>query len=132
MNLPEKFDFTIAVTSDARKYTATKGRETYHVTWKGCNTGAYYSISSVAESVLKGTWKIISSTPITTTLLEKLKQFTLDTGASVFIDDGQYEVYFDASRITVCGNPAKAASDEELEKIVDAILTLNKAVSGNA
>lgn len=60
------------------------------------------------------------------TLTDKIKQFTKDTGASVFICDGVYEVYY-------CGpdEPVKVDSDEQLVKVMDAVRVLQGFADGS-
>lgn len=60
-------------------------------------------------------------------LLAQMKAFTTLTGASIFIQpDGEYEVYYDDPFL-----PAKAKSDEEMKKLIDAIAVLHVATYGD-
>lgn len=126
MNLPDKFKFVTNVSEDM-VYCAEKLKEGFfRVSWKVDHGGTDfydYTAEYLGNIFASGVWTIIEDQP---TLLQKLKQLTIDTTTNIFIVDGKYEVFYDAF-----SDPAKASSDEELEKIVDAILTLNKAVSGD-
>jgi len=122
MNLPEKF--TVKNTCNKQVFEVIRNEGAYAV-FPVDNLGNWggFCRESVESFIERGLWEITEETK--PSLLEKLKQLTIDTSTNVFIVNGQYEVYFDEF-----SNPAKASSEEELEKIIDAILLLNKAVNG--
>jgi hypothetical protein len=57
------------------------------------------------------------------TMLEAIKDFTISTGASVFIDGGEYEIFFGDF-----DNPFKAATDAEMWRLMEAIGVLQGAI----
>lgn len=132
MNLPEKF-IVRNICSRGMSYVFVEDAHHYIVSSidEILLGSRRYTRESVESFIERGLWEIVEGVVVecdpnaAPSLLEKLKQLTIDTTTNIFISNGQYEVYFDAF-----SNPAKASSDEELEKIVDAILTLNKAVNG--
>jgi hypothetical protein len=60
------------------------------------------------------------------TMLEAIKDFTLSTGASVFINEGTYEVYCFG-----LNNPFKAATDDMMHRLMEAISLLHEASLDN-
>jgi hypothetical protein len=57
------------------------------------------------------------------TMLEAIKDFTISTGASVFINEGTYEVYCFG-----LNSPFKAATDAEMWKLIEAVEMLEGAL----
>jgi hypothetical protein len=60
------------------------------------------------------------------TMLEAIKDFTLSTGASVFINEGTYEVYCFG-----LNSPFKAATDDMMHRLMEAISLLHEASLDN-
>lgn len=122
MKLPDIFQFTADSDDDGSLYTATKmpNGVDYEITWEGADILPSYSTISVKSLVGEGCWKIVSQTD--ECFLSRIKTFTEATNASVFITDGAYEVFYDGA-----ASPAKAATDEDMEKLMNAIVVLDGA-----
>lgn len=82
----------------------------------------YYAQKTVEDNINYGLWCLQYSKP--NNALEDLKKFTEETGSSIFIIDGKYQVSKNN-----CGIIAYANSDEDLVKLMDAIRTLEKALN---
>lgn len=116
--LPNTFQFKHPSDSGIL-FTATLNEDSYNITWDGCTGISRYSMGSVARFIEDGTWEIVGEEE---TLLSRIKAFTQDTNASVFIVDGKYEIYYNGECL-----PAKADTDEDVEKLMEAIVVLDGA-----
>lgn len=101
----------------------------YELTWPTTSPYALgkttYSTADLQIHMACWDCKILDDT--TDNLLAAIKQFTIDTGASVFICDGGYEVYYDS-----CDWPYKAATDEKLVEVMGAVRVLAEAMLQDA
>lgn len=136
--LPNNFEFVIG--SDTIPHTATRKGERYEIRWSDLSNPdlsyTQYSVNAVKSHVRGGDWIITSpkqeqpniailhvneSTP-KDPFLSRIKAFTEATNSSVFIHDGIYEVYYNG-----VDAPAKAETDDGLEKLMDAVVVLYEA-----
>ena len=134
MKLPD-FPFKIKYRMNTSTYLVTQSSITHvKLDWKNEDTPTgwdhcFILMSSLKEGLESGCYTIVEDphykypeTPYAKgLLLEKMKSFTKDTGASIFICDGNYEVYYD------CDFPAKASTDEQLEKLMEAFKLIDDA-----
>ena len=91
------------------------------VTWNdGENNPGTFLGGRAKGNIQNGIWTVMHNT-----LLDKIKAFTLSTNASVFINNGTYEIYYDD-----IDTPAKATTDEQMEALMKAFVLIEKASHG--
>lgn len=120
--LPDHFTF---VTENDIHYTATRKGATYEIREEGIDSICCDYLIGTVEFHIKWKHWVITSPKQETSLLSRIKAFTEATNSSVFIHDGFYEVYYNG-----VDAPAKAETDEDLEKLMKAVVTLYEATRG--
>lgn len=127
--LPDHFKF---VTSSRIPHTAKRRGTEYEISWVSAYSSelrfTHYPVSDVESCVREGSWIITSKQDQTKapqdSLLSRIKTFTERVSqASVRVYKDHYEVYYDDFAVN-------APSDEELEKLMNAIVVLDEATRG--
>ena len=135
--LPDLFTFRSKF--DDTEYTAIANPDGYEVRWKDQEEALgymfnRYNTSYVQQMVKDGDWTItfvleaniaiphVNESVSKDPLLSRIKAYTEVTNSSEFIHDGAYEVYYDGA-----DNPACVDTDEELEKLMNAIVVFDEA-----
>ena len=107
------------ITSPKREQT--KAPETYVTKLISVPANKYTIVENNGKSTMAYTLVETDNQP-EDRLLSRIKAFTKVTNSSVFIHDGFYEVYCNG-----VDAPAKADTDEDLEKLMNAVVTLYEA-----
>ena len=127
--LPDHFKF-VESRRIGTEFTANRVGDRYVVRWGSVaystEDGFGYSLAYAQQRVTDGDWIITSKQDQTkapeASLISRIKAFTEVTNSSVFIHDGFYEVYYNG-----VDAPAKAETDEDLEKLMNAVVVLYEA-----